>query len=428
MNITLPPPLEVVIRRILEEVYVKWLAQRPVDTLFYTQRENAGFSVDTRLHKGGRTWAEFLSTIEPAMHQLETELENHEPKLLSFVYTSMTRFKLRGQFWLRDWISYLDSSPAPILSAKIDALIVDLKVALAAGAKQTTTIVVVGLSLPESIGDIRLELHNGKEAWLHRMTDEEFSKAHSSDPLFHRFTSGMTFFLPDTVLLFEEPANLSIRPTGNEALSNDNDVARSEATSRIVQALTLTKPGHFLTTTTSTRIEPPVVPAMHGVYFGQGQLPTGRVELLPAEIEALKVNLSLLLDGRPEIAIAAKRLVDAEARLNPADAVVDVAIGLETLLLREHQELTYRVKLNYAFLAPLQERRARVSELNELYKWRGKIVHGSAGNADRAELHNAASRGKIALRYAIQQFLRDPALRKDAKLDNEYWIDRIVGG
>ena len=69
-----------------------------------------------------------------------------------------------------------------------------------------------------------------------------------------------------------------------------------------------------------------------------------------------------------------------------------------------------------------------MSELNELYNWRGKIVHGSAGDAGASELHAVAIRGKAALRYAILQFLRDPALRKDARLDNEYWIERIVRG
>ena len=103
----------------------------------------------------------------------------------------------------------------------------------------------------------------------------------------------------------------------------------------------------------------------------------GSMTIEPADQIPLMELIGYLLDCRPELIVAANRLVDAEGRGNVADVVVDTCIGLETLLLRDNQELTFRVKLNYAFLGPAQERRTRADALTKLYSTRGKVVHGS---------------------------------------------------
>jgi hypothetical protein len=135
-----------------------------------------------------------------------------------------------------------------------------------------------------------------------------------------------------------------------------------------------------------------------------------------------------MMNCRDQVLLAARRLLDAERRHNPADAIVDVAIGLEALLLQQQQELTFRVKLNYAFLGPSTERSARVTELNDVYDWRNKIVHGRSTKTGGNKLRDVARVGLNALRDALTRFLDDPALRKDATLDEKFWIDRIVSG
>jgi hypothetical protein len=429
LSIALPIQVENEIQRVLSDLYPKWHAFAPADIKRHVQWEGTSLSFGLVEHRGRRTWVEFSKSIAQEIDQFESILVQHAPVFLGFICTPQMSMRLQSQAWLWTWVQYLEKCPEESLSDKISTLLRDLKRLLAGGGKTIATTILKGLTLPEFLSDIRLELGGKRFVTLHRLSEREFSELHSTDDL---FSSNDLFSIRESqiVILLERDATLSFQNDPTVGLVTEHfahDVQR--VVSDVVQALTIVKESSFSAGSTSYRTEPNLIPGLSGLStLASGPRFFSSIDLTSAEAEELRVVFERMRDARPEIGIAAKRLVDAESRANPADAIVDSAIGLETLLLRDRQELTYRVKLNYAFLAPFSERRDRISELNELYAWRGKVVHGSAGDASVEALQAVAKKGKAALRDVITRFLRDPTLRKDAKLDNDFWIDRIVRG
>jgi len=101
--------------------------------------------------------------------------------------------------------------------------------------------------------------------------------------------------------------------------------------------------------------------------------------------------------------LPATRLVDGGSRLRPEDAIIDYAIGLESLLTAgEDRELRYRFALRGATVltwegTPRKTNKAKVfRSLRDFYDIRSQIVHGQ--RLDRKKLIDMRSFGEHALR------------------------------
>ena len=94
-----------------------------------------------------------------------------------------------------------------------------------------------------------------------------------------------------------------------------------------------------------------------------------------------------------------RRLLDGVARNRADDAIVDYAIGLESLLLGgPRDELRYRFSLRGATILSWSggDKRQTYDEMRDTYDVRSKIVHGA--HVDGAELDRIRVVGEDALR------------------------------
>jgi len=127
---------------------------------------------------------------------------------------------------------------------------------------------------------------------------------------------------------------------------------------------------------------------------------------------------------------AAKRLNAAKLRSNESDSILDITIGLETLLTDDSRaEITYRLGMRMAALArlvpvegytPAQVYRA----CKRLYDFRSAVAHGSPSadkkrmvrvSADRA--HSANAVGVTFLRHALRALSEYPTLQTPVRID-----------
>ena len=107
----------------------------------------------------------------------------------------------------------------------------------------------------------------------------------------------------------------------------------------------------------------------------------------------------IIASKRHYLRIPAQRLVDGGGRIRADDAIVDYAIGLEALLMKEASaELRYRFALRGATILAWNsgDKGQLFNELRNFYGIRSKIVHGE--NIDQAELTGARSFGEKTLR------------------------------
>lgn len=147
------------------------------------------------------------------------------------------------------------------------------------------------------------------------------------------------------------------------------------------------------------------------------------------ELSGLKQFVDdLLRPCRTELAVAMRRLREAEGRSSSTDALVDAVIGIEALLNTENKpEVTMRVAMNYACLFPLAERPQRYKRIKDLYAARSKIVHGDA-SADAGDSIARAADAKELLRELIRVFWAEDVLRgadkKPTKLNVAFWEAR----
>jgi len=102
---------------------------------------------------------------------------------------------------------------------------------------------------------------------------------------------------------------------------------------------------------------------------------------------------------RHYLRIPAQRIVDGGGRYREDDAIIDYAIGLEALLLKDiNAELSYRFALRGATILAWDsgEKEKFFIQLQDFYDIRSKIVHG--GQVDSIKLRDARSNAEKALR------------------------------
>ncbi|HEX8448564.1 MAG TPA: hypothetical protein VF652_03135 [Allosphingosinicella sp.] len=103
--------------------------------------------------------------------------------------------------------------------------------------------------------------------------------------------------------------------------------------------------------------------------------------------EMIPLYSALTASDRRRVDTAISRLRLATARLEPSDAIVDLAIALEAILSDKgnKDELTYRLRLRLALIleSEVAERKRIKALVTSLYKERSGIVHGDVpGTAD----------------------------------------------
>jgi len=175
----------------------------------------------------------------------------------------------------------------------------------------------------------------------------------------------------------------------------------------VLTALTLVSPGHLQIYDLGTRAN-----------FGMGSTGTVRIGAgTPKEIgrwggrfilnkesaQSLKElwpHLRKIIKSKSHyLRIPAQRLVYGGGRFREDDAIIDNAIGLEALLLKNiNAELSYRFALRGATILAWNHgvKEEFFTQLQDFYNIRSKIVHG--GQQESAKLRDARSNGEKALR------------------------------
>jgi len=111
---------------------------------------------------------------------------------------------------------------------------------------------------------------------------------------------------------------------------------------------------------------------------------------------------AIVTDDRHFLRLPAQRLQDGLYRPNSQDAVLDFAIGLESLLTRTTRDKTTKrfAMRGAAAIGDLgQDRRAAFEGLRILYRTRSDLVHGRADEVDRYDFVANRRYGESALRW-----------------------------
>ena len=167
------------------------------------------------------------------------------------------------------------------------------------------------------------------------------------------------------------------------------------------------------------------------------QIPLGRYTLGANEVCSLRTHAQYITARlHPALDLAISRLADAAIRVSPRDKLLDAVIGLEAVLLPQHQrqELRYRFAMNYASLADTSgERFDRFGTAKDIYDCRSKLAHGGhlreheplVVGGRKLTLSQAAETACDMLREAVKQFI--PQGDRPAFCGEDYWEHKLFG-
>jgi hypothetical protein len=331
---------------------------------------------------------------------------------------------------LSAWCSALDLDPTtPVsLPSAIETLLVNLETLLDDKrlTHRTTTslagVKLVGIDCPIAI-DPGIILRQLSESEIVELGAQDITFGQPHDLLSHSVSCCIDY---------QSPCEFTLEPTHPQTLVVSEVIQdASTRTANILRALHVLKPGRAGIFLAQTEFTPKLLPHLGGSSSWPLNRPTfASLDLLASEVNLfLEIERALLVPTRQELRIAADRLVDAENRLSPVDALLDAVIGLEVVLNpMDSSELAFRVALNYAFLAPPELRRERYDRVRQLQKTRNRVVHGGLNlqSTDAATIHEHASLAKACLRDVLQSFLLDASLNGNKKLDADFWLDRVL--
>jgi hypothetical protein len=124
----------------------------------------------------------------------------------------------------------------------------------------------------------------------------------------------------------------------------------------------------------------------------------------------------IMLSPSHYLSLPLRRLIDGLARTRFDDRIVDYAIGLEALLLKdsEQNELSYRFRLRGAMVLGEagEDKHQAFQNLEDFYKARSTIVHG--GSVSRLNLRSLADNGERMLRKVWTWHLAQGLTRQGA--------------
>lgn len=145
------------------------------------------------------------------------------------------------------------------------------------------------------------------------------------------------------------------------------------------------------------------------------------VEIGSLEIEWIKRYLALNRATKAAMKTAASRLNMARRRLDDGNKAIDLSTAFEAVLSRsgEQGEMTYKFRLRAALLLAntYEERMAISRQMAELYRVRGKIVHGDTDNAPNINKSEITAWGMKACGELLRKILLEGKLPDFSRLE-----------
>lgn len=418
----------------LSKMLPEWVAE-PAADLKRVPRPTSVNSYSTNIepYQGRQSWISFQQKHLGAgeLESLEELLRERQPELLGYVSHDVSSRLIEDCFALcacllqeaTRRISETVSTDEAVLS-----VVSDLDNFLTTRiAKREVLTLLTGLKLPAGVEKISLD--NG--LYIRLLTADEIAE-HGSHDILSGSRYDLMFNSVNAAVISEAPISISLSPNPDNSVHDlSSHQAHQERINNILGALHILKSGRVGVLASFTTIRPSILPNMSG--YSSAPLvvnPFSLMELTQEDVDRFVTLYTALAEPRlDKLNIAAARLLDAESRLSPVDALLDAVIGLEVLLNPNDQsELAFRVALNYAYLAPTRERRKRYEIMREIQKTRNSVVHGGLNlKAKEAPLlHEHAGLARVCLRDAIVRFLTDKELKGTRKRDADFWLDRVL--
>lgn len=418
----------------LSNMVPEWLAEPAVDWKRVPRPTGVGsFSINIEPYQGVQSWISFrkkcLGTAD--LDLLDKLLREQQPELLGYVCHDSGSQLIEDCFALCSCLSREAAQRIPEYSsidAAVSSVVSDLEGVLTtrSGEREILT-VLTGLKFPEGVD--RIDLDNG--LYIRLLTAHEIADLGSND-----ISSESRF---DLTSRFVTAAVISQKPTSiwltqsyeNFAPDFSGAQRHQEHIGHILGALHILKSGRVGVLASFTKIRPTILPNMSGHSSAPLVInPFSFMELTQEDVDRFVILYkALAVTQRDELNIAAARLLDAEGRMSPVDALLDAVIGLEVLLNpNDRSELSFRVALNYAYLAPVAQRRKRYENVRDVQQSRNRVVHGGLNtrSKDAPRLHEHAELAKVCLRDAVVRFLTDKSLVGSRKIDADFWLDRVL--
>jgi hypothetical protein len=391
------------------------------------------FSINIEPYQGFRTWIAVDRELRGRLDisAIDEKIGSLQPELLGYVSHCSGSMIIQDSMSLLHMLSEVALSyvkAGDSLECSISRVVSELDALI---RQEVATLEVVspisGLVLPREIEEVDL----GGGLLLRRLSAEEITEMASHDIMDQNRYDFMSRFVT-TVLVARQETRIQLSLDHNNSLI-DHAVTQGihQRIEGFLSAVHLTKAGRIGVVANFETLLPSVLPGMKGRSTSPIIVnPPNIVELSIDDIETLTDNYKRLIAcEREEIRIAAARLMDAESRFSPVDALLDSVIGLETLLMpRDSGELSFRISLNYAMLGDSVSHRDRYEDMKKIQETRGKVVHGSLNmKSSRAPLiFEHSELAKKCLRDVLKKFLSDPVLSGKRKLDSDFWLDKVI--
>lgn len=136
---------------------------------------------------------------------------------------------------------------------------------------------------------------------------------------------------------------------------------------------------------------------------------------------------ALFESANPRVKLAVDRFTSSYNRVTPQDTIIDVFIGLESLLIEDNQELSFKLRMRMANLlgGSRQERLNTFDDIKAGYNMRSTIVHG---NHPAKSVKISSCEQKVALQQFAEEMLRylAKALMRVADIQREYPADDVI--
>jgi len=432
----------------LSKMVPEWLAEPAADWKRVPRPTGVGsFSINVEAYQGVQSWISFrkkqVGTAD--LDLLDTLLREQQPELLGYVCHSTGSQLIQDCFALCSCLSRCFALCSCLsreaaqripehssIDEAISSVVSDLeKILTTKTGKREILTVLTGLKLPEDVD--RIDLDDGLDdgLYIRLLTADEIADLGSND-ITSESRYDLTSRFVTAAVISETPISLWLTQTYESFVPDFSDAQNfQEQIGHILGALHIVKSGRVGVLASFTKIYPTILPNMSGHSSASLVVnPFSFMELTLEDVERfVSLYKALAVTQRDELNIAAARLLDAESRMSPVHALLDAVIGLEVLLNpNDRSELSFRVALNYAYLAPAAERRKRYENVRDVQVSRNRVVHGGLNlrSKDAPRLHEHAELAKVCLRDAVVRFLTDKSLIGSRKLDADFWLDRVL--
>lgn len=149
-----------------------------------------------------------------------------------------------------------------------------------------------------------------------------------------------------------------------------------------------------------------------------------RVTYDPSRVQYMNEAFRRLKDAPPKVRIASRRVMRATLRDDSEDAFLDAMIGVEALLGRERDEITFRLALRAATALAWKWNTNEIFNLVKfLYGQRSAVVHGSGKVKEYVQFHNEQYQTHVMapwlLRELFHTWLTTPEPWTPVSLDGE---------